>query len=272
MSEYPVLSRTSSYVTANPLTANISKKPSHFRIPTPFSPFFTGLFICKGASNTLTLKHQKAADKRTTSYIFYMTKPNDILYTREMKITSATFMRGLSGTDDILEDGVPQVAFIGRSNVGKSSVINSLTGQEGLARTSSFPGRTQEINVFLINKSLYLLDLPGYGYAQASREGRERLQKLIYWYLFDSPYRQKKVVLIIDANVGPTKDDLAMLRGLIDHHKDIVIVANKVDKIKKSEYESKFQALRDAIGNHAIVPYSAKKEIGISDLADEILK
>jgi GTP-binding protein len=189
-----------------------------------------------------------------------------------MKITSATFMRGLSGTDDILEDGVPQVAFIGRSNVGKSSVINSLTGQEGLARTSSFPGRTQEINVFLINKSLYLLDLPGYGYAQASREGRERLQKLIYWYLFDSPYTQKKVALIIDANVGPTKDDLAMLRGLIDHGKNILIVANKIDKIKKSEYALKLRDLATTMFGNPIIPYSAKEGIGIENLVDAILK
>ena len=181
-------------------------------------------------------------------------------------------MRGLNGTDDILEDGVPQVAFIGRSNVGKSSVINSLTGQKDLARTSSFPGRTQQINVFWINKSLYLIDLPGYGYAQASRTGRERLQKLIYWYLFDSNYQQKKIVLIVDANVGLTQDDLAMLRGLADHHKNVVVVANKIDKIKKSEYEPKLQALRDALGKDAIIPYSAKEKIGVSDLADVILK
>ena len=181
-------------------------------------------------------------------------------------------MRGLNGTDDILEDGVPQVAFIGRSNVGKSSVINSVTGQEGLARTSSFPGRTQEINVFLINKSVYLLDLPGYGYAQSSREGRERLQKLIYWYLFDSPCQQKKVVLIIDANVGPTKDDLAMLRGLTDHGKNILIVANKIDKIKKTEYDAKLQKIIDTANNNPIIPYSAHKKIGITELTREILE
>jgi GTP-binding protein len=189
-----------------------------------------------------------------------------------MKIISAKFMRGLNGTDDILDDGVPQVTFVGRSNVGKSSVINSLTGQEGLARTSSFPGRTQEINVFLINKSLYLLDLPGYGYAQASREGRERLQKLIYWYLFDSPYRQKMVVLIIDANVGPSKDDLAMLRALEDHGKNILIVANKVDKIKKSEYETELHKLAKTMGDNPAILYSAKEKIGIDDLAEKILK
>ncbi len=80
-----------------------------------------------------------------------------------MKTRTARFIKGLVGPDPLLEDGTPQVAFIGRSNSGKSSVINSLTGQKGLARTSSFPGRTQEINVFKIDHRLYLLDLPGYG-------------------------------------------------------------------------------------------------------------
>jgi len=85
-----------------------------------------------------------------------------------MRITSATFVKGIVGSDEILEGEFPQIAFIGRSNVGKSSVINSLTNQKGLAITSSFPGRTREINLFLINDAFYLLDLPGYGYAKAS--------------------------------------------------------------------------------------------------------
>jgi GTP-binding protein len=90
-----------------------------------------------------------------------------------MKITSAQFMRGVTGTNDILESDIPQVAIIGRSNVGKSSIINSMTGQKVLARTSNFPGFTQEINVYWINRSVYLLDLPGYGFAKASRGTKE---------------------------------------------------------------------------------------------------
>ena len=116
--------------------------------------------------------------------------------------------RGVAGTDELLSDGTPQVAFIGRSNVGKSSIINSLTDRaagsqrngsagEPLARTSNTPGMTQQINIDEINRSLYLLDLPGYGYAKASPEIKEKLQKLIYWYLFDSGHEQKKVVLVI---------------------------------------------------------------------------
>ena len=95
-----------------------------------------------------------------------------------MKITSTKFVKGVVEDDAILGDGKAQIAFIGRSNAGKSSVINSLTHKEGLARTSSFPGRTQEINLFLINESFYLVDLPGYGFARASGSGRERIREL----------------------------------------------------------------------------------------------
>ena len=188
-----------------------------------------------------------------------------------MDITSAKFIKGVAGTNETLEDSTPQVAFIGRSNVGKSSVINSLTKQKNLARTSSFPGLTKEINIFLINNSFYFVDLPGYGFAKASHEERERLQKLIFWYLFDSNYAQKKVVLIIDANVGATENDLEILRGLEDHGKDIVIVANKVDKIKESEYTEKLEKLESLVGKHKIIPYSSEAKIGRSELINETL-
>lgn len=187
-----------------------------------------------------------------------------------MRIRSAKFVKGINGSDKILESNFPQIAFIGRSNVGKSSVINSLTGQKGLAITSSFPGRTREINLFLINDAFYLLDLPGYGYAKASHETRDQLFKLVNWYLFDSPYQQKKVVLIIDANIGPTFADLEILHTLEEFDKDVVIVANKIDKIKKSKYAGRLQEITDLIGKHKIVPYSSHEKIGISALAGEI--
>jgi len=187
-----------------------------------------------------------------------------------MKITSAKFIKGIVRDDETLKDGLPQVAFIGRSNVGKSSTINSLTGQKNLARTSSTPGRTQEINLFLINKSFYLVDLPGYGFSKVSKESKEELFELVNWYLFTSGYEQKMVVLIIDANIGATESDLEILRALEEHGKNIIIIANKIDKIKKSAYAKQIQTIRDAVGKHKVVPYSSKKGIGISDLANEI--
>ena len=101
-------------------------------------------------------------------------------------------MKGLVGDDEILADGIPQIAFVGRSNVGKSSLINVLTNSK-VSRTSSFPGRTQEINIFLVNNAFYLVDLPGYGFARASGMGREKIGELIDSYLFNSIYNQNGV-------------------------------------------------------------------------------
>ena len=187
-----------------------------------------------------------------------------------MKITSATFLKSLVGPDEALSDGTPQIAFIGRSNVGKSSVINSLVGQKGLARTSHLPGYTRAINLFWINKKFYLVDLPGYGFAHASKEGKAHLAELIDWYLLGSDYRQKKVVLIIDANVGVTDKDSAMLRALEAAGKDILVLANKVDKIKKSDYARKFTELKRLVGEHKIIPCSTVEKIGINELSEEI--
>ncbi len=189
-----------------------------------------------------------------------------------MNIRSATFVKGVVGDDEALERDIPQIAFIGRSNVGKSTVINTLTHQRGLAKTSSFPGKTTEINLFLINKSFYLVDLPGYGFAKASREARERLQALIDWYLFKSHYTQKKVVLIIDGYIGLTESDLEMLHSLEECGKDIIILANKSDKIKKSEIPEKLKKLQRCVGQHPIILCSAKKNTGLGELTNLIVQ
>ncbi len=189
-----------------------------------------------------------------------------------MHITSAQFIKGLNGTDEVLDDGIPHIVFIGRSNVGKSSMINSLTRQKNLARSSSLPGRTQEINIFLINNQYYFLDLPGYGFAKASHEDRERLQKLINWYLFDSHYIQKKVVFIIDAKVGLTDSDIETLNTLEEYKKDIIVVANKIDKIKKSEQAKQLKIIQNAVGYHKIIPYSSEERVGIDDLLRELFQ
>lgn len=188
-----------------------------------------------------------------------------------MKIESAKFVKSALINDSVFEDGIPQIAFIGRSNVGKSSVINSLVGQRDLAKTSSFPGRTQMINIFLINKSLYFVDLPGYGYAKISQIQRGELSEMIRWYFFVSRSSQKKVVLIIDGSIGPTKDDLEMLHSLEEYRKDIVVVANKIDRIKKSVYKKHLDLISNEIGAHIVIPYSAKDKIGISELLKEVL-
>jgi len=187
-----------------------------------------------------------------------------------MKITSAKFIQGIVGPADILHNGTPQIAFIGRSNAGKSSLLNSLTNSKKLAITSKTPGRTKEINVFLINDTHYFMDLPGYGYAKASGAALQKLGDLIFWYLFES-HCDPKVVLLIDAIVGPTADDLEMLNELEKTGKEIVVVANKVDKIKKSHYINHLKRLQNEIRGHTLFPYSSTKKIGIEELAAELL-
>jgi len=187
-----------------------------------------------------------------------------------MKIKSAEFMRGVKGDDKMLDDGVPQVAFIGRSNAGKSSLINSLTNMKGLARTSNTPGRTQELNIFMINKAVYFVDLPGYGFAMTSGADFRKINDLVYWYLFDSNHNPK-VVLIIDAEVGMTKSDLGMLEALEDKGRDIIIVANKVDKIKKSLYLNQIKKIKDQFNGHKVIPFSSKTKVGVTELIEELL-
>lgn len=186
-----------------------------------------------------------------------------------MKITSAKFIKGIVGDDDILASDIPQIAFIGRSNVGKSSLINILTKSK-ISRTSSFPGRTQEINIFLINDSYYLVDLPGYGFARSSGLGREKIGELIDSYLFNSIYKQKMIVLIIDANVGMTEKDILMFNELNNYNKEFIIVANKIDKMTQSEYHKKFTEIKKIIKEHPLFPFSTKKQNNIDDLLNKI--
>ena len=193
-----------------------------------------------------------------------------------MKITSTKFIKGLVGDDSILADGVPQIAFIGRSNVGKSSLINTLT-KSSASRTSSFPGRTQEINVFLVKNNLdnsfYFIDLPGYGFARASGLGREKIGELIDSYLFNSIYTQKKVIFIIDASIGMTDKDILMFNELIDHQKNFIVIANKIDRLKQSDYHKRMEEIKKMIGDgYPIIPFSNKDKKGLSELTEEIFK
>jgi len=187
-----------------------------------------------------------------------------------MQITSAKFLRGVKGTNSILDDNKPQIAFIGRSNSGKSSLINSLTGVKDLAISSNTPGRTKEINIFLINTTHHFMDLPGYGYAKVKGKSLEKLGELIFWYIFNSGYNPK-VVLLIDAEIGPTKDDLSVLVELQKAGREIVVVLNKSDKIRKSHYLNQVKKLSKIFVGHKVFPYSSKTKVGIQELTDELL-
>ena len=124
--------------------------------------------------------------------------------------------------------------------------------------------------MYLVNKSLYLLDLPGYGFARVSGAGRDQIKKLLNWYLFESAYRQKRVILVVDAEVGPTPYDIETLGLLLEHGKHVVIVANKVDKIRSSDYNKKMKIINEFAGSVRVIPYSSTEMIGIKDLSSEL--
>jgi GTP-binding protein len=187
-----------------------------------------------------------------------------------MKISHVRFVKGLVGDDPIMNDGIPQIAFIGRSNVGKSSLVNALT-KSAISRTSSTPGRTAEINFFLVNNDTYFVDLPGYGFARVSHEKRDVLADLIDSYLFNRIYTQKKVVMIIDINVGMTDKDIAMFEALKNHEKNLVIVLSKVDKITQKDFHKNMKEIEKIIGDIPSFQVSSKKGVGIDALVDELL-
>ncbi len=186
-----------------------------------------------------------------------------------MQIKSAEFKRGIRGTNPILTEEKLQVAFIGRSNVGKSSLINYLLNSTDLVKSGKTPGKTREINFFLVNNDTYFVDLPGYGYAKMSIEEQDQLQKMIQWYFFE-PVFKRKTVLILDAKVGITKNDLEMLRLLRDHHADIIIVANKADKLNQKERSEQLRAFQKQIPGVAIIPCSTKTREGRNEILDAI--
>ncbi|HRY28189.1 MAG TPA: ribosome biogenesis GTP-binding protein YihA/YsxC [Candidatus Moranbacteria bacterium] len=188
-----------------------------------------------------------------------------------MEIKSAQFLKGAIGGEGLPIENFPQIAFVGRSNVGKSSVINTLVGMKDLAISSSTPGRTLQLNFFLINENLYFVDLPGYGYSKQSLKFAEKMRKMIMWYLEQNENRPQKVVLIIDGNVGPTKFDLEMIELLQENAYDVIVVANKMDKIKKSELDRKKKEITQKLDTENIIYFSSKTKKGKDELLEKIL-
>lgn len=182
----------------------------------------------------------------------------------DMEIRDAIFVKGVIGSEGLPEPSRPTVAFFGRSNVGKSSVINSLLGRRGLARSSSQPGRTTEINYYLVNDSWYLADLPGYGYARLSLEKREKLRKQILWYAEEADI--SLAVIVIDATVGMTDMDREALGVLVSAGRPVAIVANKSDKGKRNENMNRIFALRKEFPDIPVIRYSAKTGEGREEL------
>ncbi|OGG18290.1 ribosome biogenesis GTP-binding protein YsxC [Candidatus Gottesmanbacteria bacterium RIFCSPHIGHO2_02_FULL_40_24] len=187
-----------------------------------------------------------------------------------MKIISAKFVKGITGTADILYDGKFQVAFIGRSNVGKSTLINSLVNKKHLARTSSHPGQTIRMDFFLINDKFYFVDFPGYGYAKLSGDKREKLRKMILWYLLYSEVKNRLVILILDAKVGITDFDRNTLDTFAEHKINHLIIANKIDNLKINIREKQFDTIKSQCPASALIAYSSKLRTGRPELLESL--
>ena len=171
-----------------------------------------------------------------------------------------------------IRDGRPQVTFAGRSNVGKSSVINRLLNRKNFARVGATPGKTTQINYFRIDGKIYFTDLPGYGYAKVSKDERDRWGRLMENYFAEEGLITLGV-LIVDARHKPTADDVTMCDYFKSTQCPMVVVANKLDKLKKSEIEPNLQLIRDTLEleeQDCLVPFSAEKGTGKNELLSAI--
>ena len=184
---------------------------------------------------------------------------------REKRITGGAwrFAGAIGVTGDPPDLGLPEVAFAGRSNVGKSSLINCFTRHGGLARTSKTPGRTQEVNFFVGPSPIALADLPGYGFARAPSHVRLQWRPMVERYVSSRDSLQA-IVVVVDSRRGLTEGDRVMIAFAEDHGKDIVIVASKVDKLKREARRKALQALREEVPE--VFGFSALSKEGIVEI------
>ncbi|MGH9381896.1 MAG: ribosome biogenesis GTP-binding protein YihA/YsxC [Thermoanaerobaculia bacterium] len=185
-----------------------------------------------------------------------------------MSIQSAEFARSAHIAQDFPHDGLPQVAFVGRSNVGKSSLLNRLLGRKTLARVSSTPGRTRAANFFLVDRRLYFVDLPGYGYAKASQDERRRWAELMETY-FSVAGSQPRVIQLVDAEVGATDLDLQAHEYLTSLGVAVLVTATKIDRVRRHRRPQALAAIAERLelanGNSPIA-VSARSGEGIPEL------
>lgn len=189
-----------------------------------------------------------------------------------MKVESAEFIKSAQSGEGFVQDGRPEIAFVGRSNVGKSSLLNRLLGRKGLARVSSTPGRTRSVNYFLVNRRLWFVDLPGYGYAKAGKQDRQEWAKLA-----DDYFRNARplVVMLVDGKVGPTPLDVQAYEYLASLGAPILVVATKVDRVPRGRRAAMEKGARQALGlggEVGIIPISAHSGEGVKELWSAIAR
>lgn len=189
-----------------------------------------------------------------------------------MNFNNVEFLISAAAPKDFPGNRLPEVAFAGKSNVGKSSVINRILQRKNFARVGEKPGKTIHVNYFVIDKTCYFVDLPGYGYAKVSQQEKDRWGRLMENYFAAS--RIDLGILIVDARHAPTQNDITMANWFIDSGCPFVVVANKLDKLKKSELLPNMQRIRDDLDlpeECKVIPFSAENGAGRDDLVKIIL-
>ncbi|OOC58320.1 ribosome biogenesis GTP-binding protein YihA/YsxC [Paenibacillus ihbetae] len=185
-----------------------------------------------------------------------------------MKVTKAEFVISAVGPAQYPEDALPEIALAGRSNVGKSSLINRMISRKNLARTSATPGKTQQLNYYRVNEDLYLVDFPGYGYAKVSKSQRAAFGEMVEKYLL-SRDELKLVLLVVDMRHPPTKDDVSMYEWLQHYDRPVCVVATKADKIPKTRRQKHVKIVKETLGfqpHHSFVMFSSELGLGKEEL------
>jgi GTP-binding protein len=185
-----------------------------------------------------------------------------------VKVESAEFVKSARASGDFVRDGRPEIAFVGRSNVGKSSLMNRLLGRKGLARVSSTPGRTRLVNYFLVNRRFWFVDLPGYGYAKAGKDERREWAALADSYFRDERTRPL-VVMLVDGKVGATPLDAQAYEYLASLGVTMLVVATKVDRLPRGKRAAMERGVREVLGLESdtrMIPISAHSGEGIQEL------
>lgn len=188
---------------------------------------------------------------------------------------NSTFVRSAADESAFPRDDRKRVVFVGRSNVGKSSTINALLGKKGFARVSAKPGKTVFINLFDLDGKVWVIDLPGYGYSKTSKAERERYSMLIDEYFQKDQENISRLYMIVDARHKPTADDVTMVEWVRACQVPLTVVANKLDKLKKSEIEPNLQCIRETLmlcEEDVLIPFSAEKGTNCDQLKADIQK
>ncbi len=187
-------------------------------------------------------------------------------------LNKAEFVKSAAAPEQFVQSGMPRIAFAGKSNVGKSSVINRLLNRKNFARVGAEPGKTVHVNYYLLDGRAYFIDLPGYGFAKVSRTEKERWARLMESF-FAGKDLYDLGVMIVDARHKPTADDVTMAAYFKSSGVDFVVVANKLDKLKKSEIEPNLRLIRETLGldeNDRLIPFSAENGQGREELLQVI--